>query len=133
MVGAAAAVIRAFLGLSRKMDQFKEDWEGSPARRGFAPVPGVPERLKKVEDAIVEIGAQFKPNGGSTARDAINRMELNQHRQAIDQGILVRRMDIFQEQMAPVIAELIEWRRAHNTLSVEPTEPPPLPDGEDEL
>ncbi len=37
--------------------------------------PGLSERLRALERGQVRIEAQLKPNGGASARDAINRVE----------------------------------------------------------
>jgi hypothetical protein len=71
--------------VSKKLDQLQEDWYGEAARPGFPARPGIPERLQTIEN-------QLKPNGGSTTRDAINRIELAQNRQAVDIGILTREL-----------------------------------------
>lgn len=54
--------------LARQNDEFREDWYGQPARPGRDAVPGVPERLARMEK-------ELHPNGGGTLRDAINRVE----------------------------------------------------------
>lgn len=54
--------------LGRWLDEFREDWYGQPARPGRAAIPGIPERLARIE-------GELRSNGGSTLRDAINRLE----------------------------------------------------------
>ncbi len=54
--------------LAKQNDEFREDWYGQPARPGRDAVPGVPERLRRIEK-------ELHPNGGGTMRDAINRLE----------------------------------------------------------
>lgn len=72
LVGTGALVIR-YVGsplrrLAQQNDEFREDWYGLPARPGRSAVPGVPERLARIEQ-------ELRPNGGSTLRDAVNRLE----------------------------------------------------------
>lgn len=68
-IGAAARYVgRPMRRLLRQNDEFREDWYGEPARAGVDPRPGVMERLKGIEN-------ELRPNGGSTLRDAINRVE----------------------------------------------------------
>jgi hypothetical protein len=114
VVGAMVASVRAGRRVERKIDQMQRDWYGESARPGFRAIPGIPERLEMIEN-------QLKPNGGSSTRDAINRVELNQHRLSIDHAILARRMDSHLEQVAPAIAELSEWQKSRNAINEEST------------
>lgn len=59
--------------LARQNEEFREDWYGTPARPGRDPVPGVPERLARIEK-------ELQPNSGSSLRDAINRVEARTER-----------------------------------------------------
>jgi len=52
------------------LDNFLVDWSGSEARPGRSRVPGVMERLN-------EIDGQLKNNGGSSVKDAVDRIEIN--------------------------------------------------------
>lgn len=113
--GAVVAVTRPLRRLSRQMDQLRVDWYGEAARAGFDARPGIPERLRKIEK-------ELSPNGGSSARDAIGRIELNQNRLTIDHGILARRVDDHLRQIEPALAELSEWQRVRATLMVSDVE-----------
>jgi hypothetical protein len=90
VIGAAAVTARvaarSLAKVSKKLDQLSEDWYGQPARPGFRAIPGIPERLEMIEN-------QLKPNGGSSTRDAINRVELGLNRLSIDQTILQRQLN----------------------------------------
>ncbi len=79
IAGAVAAVVgtglllgrvigRPLRKLSRDNDEFREDWYGQGARSGVEARPGVMERLHGIEK-------ELRPNGGSTLRDAIIRLE----------------------------------------------------------
>lgn len=57
--------------LARQNDEFREDWYGTPARAGRDSIPGVPERLARIE-------RELHADGGTSLRDAINRIEANQ-------------------------------------------------------
>lgn len=74
MITLALMVGKPLRKLLRQNDEFREDWYGIPARPGRDPVPGVPERLRRIEK-------ELHPNGGGTMRDALNRVEqrLNDH------------------------------------------------------
>jgi hypothetical protein len=50
------------------MDSFMRDWAGEPASPGRSAVPGVMERLNRID-------GELKRNGGSSMKDAINRIE----------------------------------------------------------
>jgi hypothetical protein len=104
---------RHMRALTREMGQWREDWYGEAARPGYDARPGIPERLQRIE-------AQVTSNGGSSMRDAITRVELAQSRQAIDMGIVARRLDQHLEQVAPAIAELNEWQRSRHAVQADP-------------
>lgn len=82
MAGAAAAALTAIIVLvvkvgrparrgCRRIEEFLEDWFGSPARPGQPARPGVMERLAAVEERTREL----RPNGGRSLADAVNRIE----------------------------------------------------------
>ena len=68
VAGASVVFGRPLRKLVRDNAEFREDWYGQPARPGRDPEPGVMERLRKIEK-------ELHPNGGSTMRDAINRLD----------------------------------------------------------
>jgi hypothetical protein len=49
-------------------DTFMRDWAGEPARKGRSKVPGVMERLNKLD-------GELSHNGGSSIKDAVKRIE----------------------------------------------------------
>ena len=78
---------KAFKG---KLDEFFEGWFGRPERTGFPAEPGVPERLRNIEDlvpgwttalgkvddhteALKEISYHIQPNHDGSAHDALVR------------------------------------------------------------
>ncbi|WP_371481911.1 hypothetical protein [Kitasatospora sp. NBC_00315] len=68
IIGLLAWVVRAVRRIARIVDDFAEDWNGSPPRRGVPARPGVMERLDRIEH-------ELHPNSGSSLRDAVNRIE----------------------------------------------------------
>ena len=77
-------------GVKDKLDEFFEGWFGRPERTGFPAEPGVPERLRNIEDlvpgwttalgkiedhteAIKEISYHVQPNHGGSAHDELAR------------------------------------------------------------
>lgn len=49
-------------------EQFMADWAGEPARPGRDAVPGVMERLNRID-------GELRNNGGSSIKDAVDRIE----------------------------------------------------------
>lgn len=49
-------------------DAFMRDWSGEPAKPGRSAVPGVMERLNRID-------GELKRNGGSSMKDSITRVE----------------------------------------------------------
>jgi len=49
-------------------DTFMRDWAGEPASPGRSAVPGVMERLNRID-------GELKRNGGSSMKDALTRVE----------------------------------------------------------
>lgn len=64
-------VVPVFKRLERFLDwqdQFKADWQGEPARAGRDRVPGVMERLNKLD-------GELSHNGGTSMKDILNRTQ----------------------------------------------------------
>ena len=59
---------KGFRPVIRFILEFRDDWQGVPARPGVPGHPGVMERLGNIE-------GQLKPNGGASMHDAVNRIE----------------------------------------------------------
>jgi hypothetical protein len=53
------------------LDMFIKDWAGEDARPGHSRIPGVMERLQKIE-------SELRHNGGSSIKDAVKRIETTQ-------------------------------------------------------
>ncbi|MFD7066064.1 hypothetical protein ACFV97_02385 [Streptomyces sp. NPDC059913] len=75
----AAAAIAAGLGLLwritrgvrrivSRVDEFIDDWQGTPARSGVPARPGVMARLDRIEH-------ELHPNSGGSLRDAVDRVD----------------------------------------------------------
>lgn len=56
---------------SEWMERFMRDWEGEEAEPGRDRVPGVMERLNKLD-------GELSNNGGSTTKDKVDKLYLNQ-------------------------------------------------------
>jgi hypothetical protein len=76
VAGAIAAVavilavpIRTIRTFITWLDKFRRDWEGEDAEPGRDRVPGVMERLNRLD-------GELSNNGGSSLKDAVQRIEL---------------------------------------------------------
>lgn len=69
---AVATFIAPFFKKVRKLiealEQFVEDWSGTPAKPGRDEVHGVMERLNRID-------GELRNNGGSSLKDAVDRIE----------------------------------------------------------
>ncbi|MGA5819741.1 hypothetical protein ACPC54_18010 [Kitasatospora sp. NPDC094028] len=79
-VGSAVAAALAWVGrwarrLTRTMDQFAEDWQGTAARPGVPERPGMMQRVGDLETVVADIKHELHPNSGLSLRDAVNRIE----------------------------------------------------------
>lgn len=65
----------------RSLTDFLGDWAGERERPGVPRVPGVMERLRDLETGQSQIVKQVNNNGGSSLKDAVDRVErsLNEH------------------------------------------------------
>lgn len=54
--------------ISDRLDKFFRDWDGTPAEPGRDEVPGVMERLNKLD-------GELSRNGGKSVKDVVNRIE----------------------------------------------------------
>jgi len=66
----------------RRVDDLLEDWQGAPARPGVPARPGMVERITSIEDRVGRVDerlefveTQLRPNGGSSVRDALDRVD----------------------------------------------------------
>lgn len=76
VAGAIAAVavilavpIRTIRTFITWLDKFRRDWEGEDSEPGRDRVPGVMERLNRLD-------GELSNNGGSSLKDAVQRIEL---------------------------------------------------------
>jgi hypothetical protein len=61
-------LIRKTRSLLESLSSFVKDWEGEEATPGRDAVPGVMERLNRID-------GELKHNGGSSMKDAVKRIE----------------------------------------------------------
>ena len=59
-----AALVRPARKLMRAWDAFMDDWAGVPGRPGHDPLPGIPERLQRIEREV-------QRNGGQSLKDRV--------------------------------------------------------------
>lgn len=70
----AVMVGRPLRRLVRQNDQFREDWYGSAARPGRSAVPGVPERLARLEVAAASRDTATASAVAALRGDVSNRL-----------------------------------------------------------
>lgn len=70
---------RFVLRMGRNVTDLHDDWRGEPDRPGVPGRPGVMERLAALEAGQVATNKELHPNGGSSLRDAVNRVETKLH------------------------------------------------------
>ena len=63
-----APSLRKIRSMMEWLEKFRRDWEGEPGGPGRDPVPGVMERLNRLD-------GELSNNGGSSVKDAIERIE----------------------------------------------------------
>lgn len=65
-----------FKDFAEWLDRFKRDWEGEPAEPGRDAIPGVMQRLNKLD-------GELSKNGGKSTKDTVDKLLINQE-QVID-------------------------------------------------
>lgn len=86
VAGLVWVALRPMARSARRIDQtvqeLSRDWFGQEGRPGFPAIPGVPQRLLEVEQALAElrpmvdrIAKEMRPNGGSSLRDQITQLK----------------------------------------------------------
>jgi len=96
IIGALGVIVRAVIylaGVIHKLNRLIDDLAGEPPRPGFPEGrPGVLDRLASIEGSqsagvdrlaamekrLTAVEVQLRPNGGSTLRDAVDRIEQSQ-------------------------------------------------------
>ena len=63
-----APTVRKTRSMMSWLEKFRRDWEGEPGGPGRDAVPGVMERLNRLD-------GELSNNGGSSMKDAIERIE----------------------------------------------------------
>ena len=88
------------------MERFMRDWEGEEAEPGRDRVPGVMERLNKLD-------GELSNNGGSTTKDKVDKLYANQAK-------VIETQDMMLEAFVEMGERLIS---IENCLTVKPQEP----------
>jgi hypothetical protein len=63
-----APSVKRIRSMMEWLERFRRDWEGEPGGPGRDPVPSVMERLNRLD-------GELSHNGGSSMKDAIERIE----------------------------------------------------------
>lgn len=105
ITGAILGLTQVVLPLYRKVNRlfdtwssFVRDWNGEPEEPGREAVPGVMQRLNKLD-------GELSHNGGSSLKDAVDRLEKNQAR-------LFSKIEAAEAQRTEVQATLLEAIKA---------------------
>jgi hypothetical protein len=61
-------LIKRIVNIFNAWDSFIQDWSGTPETPGRSRVPGVMERINEIDGAL-------KNNGGTSVKDAVDRIE----------------------------------------------------------
>ena len=76
------------------MERFMRDWEGEPAEPGRDAIPGVMQRLNKLD-------GELSKNGGKSTKDTVDKLLINQEEVIKVNGLL---MEAFVEMGERLIA-----------------------------
>jgi hypothetical protein len=112
IAGIVIAVTGAILGLTQiifplvrkahklldSWSSFVRDWNGEPEEPGREAVPGVMQRLNKLD-------GELSHNGGSSLKDSVDRLEKNQDK-------LIRKIEEAEDQRVMVQSTLLEAIKA---------------------
>jgi hypothetical protein len=112
IAGIVIAVTGAILGLTQiifplvrkahklldSWSSFVRDWNGEPEEPGREAVPGVMQRLNKLD-------GELSHNGGSSLKDSVDRLEKNQNK-------LIRKIEEAEDQRVMVQSTLLEAIKA---------------------
>jgi hypothetical protein len=61
-------LVKAIYRINHQLDSFMRDWDGTPEEPGRDAVPGVMERLNRLD-------GELSRNGGKSVKDVVNRIE----------------------------------------------------------
>ncbi len=65
---AVRPTVKAVSKINHQLEAFMRDWNGTPAEPGRDAVPGVMERLNRLD-------GELSRNGGKSVKDTVNRIE----------------------------------------------------------
>ena len=91
----------------RWVDRFMRDWEGEEASPGRDRVPGVMERINKLD-------GELSQNGGKSTKDTVNKLLKNQEQ-------VVRNQDMMIEAFVEMGERLISIENCLTNKETEPT------------
>lgn len=64
--------VRGALRLTRRVENFMDDWAGEVERPGVPGRAGVMERVSAIEDRLTRVEHELYPNSGGSLRDAVD-------------------------------------------------------------
>lgn len=96
-----APLLHHVRNINEWQDNFRRDWEGEEATPGRDAVPGVMQRLNKLD-------GEFRRNGGGSLKDQVDRLE----DQIQDLNVNVDKIAVTQQAILDKLAEKDLWKRA---------------------
>ncbi|HZF90448.1 hypothetical protein [Streptomyces sp.] len=75
---------RSVRRIAGKVEDFVDDWQGTPGRPGVPARPGVMSRLGTIEAKLERVEHELHPNSGASLRDAVDRVDERTRRIAPD-------------------------------------------------
>ncbi|MEW2631775.1 hypothetical protein AB0903_08980 [Streptomyces sp. NPDC048389] len=69
-------LVRGVRRIATRVDDFVDDWQGTPPRPGVPGRAGVMERLDGIEARVTRIEHEVRPNSGLSMRDAVDRVDV---------------------------------------------------------
>lgn len=73
--GMAWRLLRPVWRVARRLDEFADDWNGTPGRAGVPARPGVMARLDRIEHHTGMVAHEVQTNGGQSLRDVVDRVD----------------------------------------------------------
>lgn len=123
-------VLRSARRTDKMLQRLTADWFGQDGRPGFPAIPGVPQRLLEVEQALAtlrplveQINKELHPNGGGSLRDQITKLQAAVETVSSDRVQSARDMTQIKAEVATVTRAL-DNARTLRALAVRAEEDP---------
>lgn len=74
-IGVVAVGLYKATKLTKRFIHFLDDYFGEEARPGFNGRPGMQERMRIIEEELMHVSYEMRPNSGTSMKDAVGRIE----------------------------------------------------------